>query len=78
MAARLGNTATVCRKCYIHPAIIDAYMDRSLLKTLERRAEGELRKGFSALKPEEAAVLALLQERMKRKLKSESNGRNRA
>jgi DNA topoisomerase-1 len=75
VAGRLGNTVTVCRKCYIHPAIIDAYMDRSLVKTLQRRAEGELRKGLSALKPEEAAVLALLQERMKRKLKSESNGR---
>jgi DNA topoisomerase I len=78
VAARLGNTATVCRKCYIHPAIIDAYMDRSLLKTLQRRAEGELRQGLNALKPEEAAVLALLQERMKRKLKSGSNAQRRA
>jgi DNA topoisomerase-1 len=77
VAARLGNTATVCRKCYIHPAIIDAYMDRSLLKTLPRRAEGEFRKGLSALKPEEAAVLALLQERMKRTLSSGTNGRHR-
>lgn len=25
VAAELGNTPTVCRKCYIHPAVIDAY-----------------------------------------------------
>jgi DNA topoisomerase I len=66
VAARLGNTAAVCRKCYVHPAVLDAYMDRTLLTTLQRRAEGELRKGLTALKPEEAAILALLQERMKR------------
>jgi DNA topoisomerase-1 len=26
VAARLGNTRTVCRRCYIHPAILDAYL----------------------------------------------------
>jgi DNA topoisomerase-1 len=26
VAKRLGNTPTVCRKCYIHPRIIDAYL----------------------------------------------------
>jgi hypothetical protein len=29
-----GNTATVCRKCYVHPAVVEAYLDRSLLKQL--------------------------------------------
>ncbi len=70
VASRLGNTVTVCRKCYVHPAVIKAYLDRSLLKLLQRRAERELRHGLGRLKPEEAAVLALLQERMKRELKS--------
>ena len=27
VAKRLGNTRSVCRKCYIHPAILAAYMD---------------------------------------------------
>lgn len=27
VAERLGNTPAVCRKCYIHPAIIDAYLN---------------------------------------------------
>jgi DNA topoisomerase-1 len=74
VASRLGNTASVCRKCYVHPAVIDAYMDRSLLSVLQQRAEGELRGALSALKPEEATVLALLQERLKRDL---GNGRGR-
>lgn len=68
VAARLGNTATVCRKCYVHPAVIDAYMDRTLVETLKRRTETELKQDLHALKPEEAAVLALLQKRMERKL----------
>ena len=68
VAARLGNTAAVCRKCYVHPAVIDAYLDRSLVETLHRRTKKELRHGLSALKPEEAAVLVLLEERMSRQL----------
>lgn len=30
VAARLGNTVAVCRKCYIHPAVFEAYMARKL------------------------------------------------
>ena len=64
VAQRLGNTKAVCRKCYIHPAVIDAYMDRSLIATLKERTETELRGAISRLPAEEAAVLALLQQRM--------------
>jgi DNA topoisomerase-1 len=70
VAQRLGNTKAVCRKCYVHPAVIDAYMDRSLVQTLKKRTERELRQSLHSLSPEEAAVLALLQERMERQLKS--------
>ena len=34
VAGMLGNTSSVCRKSYIHPAIIDSYMDRSLAQSL--------------------------------------------
>jgi DNA topoisomerase-1 len=34
VAERLGNTPTVCRKCYIHPALLDAYLDGSLPEVL--------------------------------------------
>jgi DNA topoisomerase I len=68
VAERLGNTQAICRKCYVHPAIIEAYMDRSLVKTLKRRAEKELRGALHRLSSEEAAVLALLQQRMEHEL----------
>ena len=70
VAKRLGNTKAVCRKCYIHPAIIDAYMDRSLVATLKERTESELRESLAKLPAEEAAVLALLQQRMERQMES--------
>jgi DNA topoisomerase-1 len=68
VAERLGNTRAVCRQCYVHPAVIDAYMDRSLVATLKERAEAELRMSLSRLPPEEAVVLALLEHRMQRQM----------
>ncbi len=65
VSKKLGNTASVCRKCYIHPEVLDAYLDGSLIRTLEQRAKAEM-KNLSRLKPEEAAVLAFLQERLRR------------
>ena len=38
VAKRLGNTKAVCRKCYIHPAVLDAYLDGSMMETLAQRA----------------------------------------
>jgi DNA topoisomerase-1 len=73
VAERLGNTKAVCRKCYVHPAVIDAYMDRSLVATLKERTETELRESLSRLSAEEAAVLALLQQRMERQMRTDAN-----
>lgn len=64
VAKRLGNTKTVCRKCYIHPEVLNAYLDGSLMQTLRRRVNKELTTSLQALPPEEAAVLALLQGRL--------------
>jgi DNA topoisomerase-1 len=65
VAERLGNTPTVCRKCYIHPAILDAYIDGSMLDSLRQKAEDELTGSHLAkLQPEEAAVVGLLRERL--------------
>jgi DNA topoisomerase I len=75
VAERLGNTKAVCRKCYVHPAVVDAYMDRSLIETLKKRAETELKRGMSRLPAQEAAVLALLQQRMKQAMNRKANGR---
>jgi DNA topoisomerase-1 len=74
VAERLGNTRAVCRKCYVHPAVVDSYMDGSMLQVLQGRAEEEMRTSLHSLPAEEAAVLALLQQRLKR----EARGRRRA
>jgi len=64
VADRLGNTVAVCRKCYIHPTVVDAYLDGTLIATLQQHTEQELAEKLSELPPEEAAVLALLQQRL--------------
>ena len=66
VAAELGNTPTVCRKSYVHPAVVDAYLDGSLLNMLKERVEQDLREDLSGLSGEEAAVLAFLQQRLAR------------
>jgi DNA topoisomerase-1 len=63
VAKRLGNTKAVCRKCYIHPAILDSYVDRSMLKTVADRARRAARKPGD-LTDAERGVLALLQRRL--------------
>ena len=59
----LGNTPAMCRKCYIHPAIFDGYLDGSLAEALRRRAEAALAPEAAsrhALTAEEVAVVAFL------------------
>jgi DNA topoisomerase-1 len=64
VAKELGNTPAICRKCYVHPEVIDAYLSGSLAGTLQQRAEQELKDSLAGLKPEEAAVLAFLRKRL--------------
>ncbi|MGG5809379.1 DNA topoisomerase IB [Falsiroseomonas sp. CW058] len=65
VAARLGNTPTICRKCYVHPAVIDGYLDQGLVAEMEAEARAELSGELAKLRPEEGAVLVLLLERLK-------------
>ena len=53
----LGNTSAVCRKCYIHPAIVQSYSNGSWPHF--ESSVGPGRKG-SRLRPEEIAVMKLL------------------
>jgi DNA topoisomerase-1 len=64
VAKQLGNTRAICRKCYIHPAIIDSYMDGSLLKSWKVEIQGVISEGLRDLKPEEAAVIIFLEEKL--------------
>ena len=64
VSGRLGNTPSVCRKCYVHPQIFDAYLDGHLVAVRQQRAEQELRDSLASLSSEEAAVLMLLRDRL--------------
>jgi DNA topoisomerase-1 len=64
VAGRLGNTVAICRKCYVHPVVLDAYLEGTLVETLQQRLAHEMRAGEDRLRPEEMAVLALLHRRL--------------
>jgi DNA topoisomerase I len=64
VAGKLGNTSTICRKCYVHPEVLNSYMDGNLVLELKSKAEIKLRSDVQSLKPAEAAVLALLRSRL--------------
>ena len=66
VASRLGNTPAICRKSYVHPEIVGAYMEGSLLDSLRAEIETELREELAGLEPEEVAVLIFLQQRLTR------------
>jgi DNA topoisomerase I len=63
-AERLGNTRAVCRKYYIHPALIEAYLDGEVLSPLPERVWEERRTHGPTLRRHEAEVLAFLKARM--------------
>lgn len=69
VATRLGNTPTICRKCYIHPEIFTTYAEGAPLLEVKQKVERELRGDLSALQPEEVAVLTLLRSRLSLTLK---------
>jgi DNA topoisomerase I len=75
VAARLGNTPTICRKCYIHPEVVSAYLDGGLLREVESHIDRQLREDLDKLRPEEAAVLSFLRERVTRDLASAKGAR---
>jgi len=62
VAKRLGNTRTVCRACYVHPTVLDAYLDCSLWALPLPRDTSNTRPEAPGLQPEEAMVLTLLKQ----------------
>ncbi|HMO24830.1 MAG TPA: DNA topoisomerase IB [Tepidisphaeraceae bacterium] len=63
VSEQLGNTRAVCRKCYIHPQVIETYLTEGTLDTIRQRADRKL-KQLNKLKPEEAAVVTLLRRKL--------------
>ena len=42
VAARLGNTPTICRKCYVHPEVLSAYLEGALLLEIKDAGGGRV------------------------------------
>jgi DNA topoisomerase-1 len=59
VAGKLGNTPAVCKKCYIHPQVIDSYLEGTLIEMLGLRV-----KSARGLPADEIAVLGLLERRL--------------
>lgn len=59
VAKMLGNTPSVCRKCYIHPAVFDGYIDGTLSEALAARAEETLVDGHTLTAAERAVTTFL-------------------
>ena len=58
VAKQLGNTRAVCRRCYVHPAVLEHYLDGATIDVLRDKAASMLVHGGRHLSREETAVLA--------------------
>lgn len=63
----LGNTPAVCRKCYVHPAVLETYLNGHMIDGLRRKTEEALVENLPDLRSVEAAVMSFLQERLAEK-----------
>ena len=64
VAKQLGNTPAVCRKAYVHPAVLEAYLAGDIsAETAKEELEEEIAEHEHALRQEESVLLDLLQQR---------------
>jgi DNA topoisomerase-1 len=72
-ARRLGNTPAVCRKCYIHPTVLAAFMEGRCIRVAGRHSRSHASKDwFSA---DELAVIRLLEAKGLRRPRSARKSR---
>ena len=64
VAEKLGNTPAVSRASYVHPEVIDAYLEGDLLRETREEVDRQLSEELGHLSPEEAAVFVLLRQRL--------------
>ena len=64
VAKILGNTPAVCRKCYVHPAVLETYLSGNMIDGLRRKTEEAIANQLPDLKSVEAAVMTFLQNRL--------------
>jgi DNA topoisomerase I len=65
VAEQLGNTPTVCRGSYIHPAVLEAYQNGITLEEFVPKNRRRIKKREVDNSPEEAALLKLLESNSK-------------
>ncbi len=66
VAERLGNTPSVCRRCYIHPAILEGYLEGRTIPARPESGGPRLQIAPSRLRHEETAVMKLLRQQTSR------------
>ena len=70
VAKRLGNTPSVCRKCYVHPIVLEKYLSGPMatqtMKAVKEQVEQEIEdeRPSHSLEQDEAALIELLRERL--------------
>ncbi len=64
VATKLGNTRTVCKKYYVHPMVVDHYLDKTIDKYLGRFATAECG-GETGLSAEELVLMDMLKDNSK-------------
>jgi DNA topoisomerase-1 len=67
VAKILGNTPAICRKCYVHPAVLETYLNGNSIEGLKQRTKDVLENQAIDLREGEAAILKFLQSRLEKK-----------
>lgn len=66
VAKQLGNTPAICRKSYVHPEILDAYLAGDLIRMINGGIAPTFKRKYAKLSTDEVMVLAFLTKRRKR------------
>jgi len=69
---RLGNTPTICRKCYVHPAILDAYTAGRVVPRVAH--SNKMQRAKAALHADEKAVIGFLKRQLEQAKKLTKTG----
>ncbi len=67
VAKILGNTPAICRKCYVHPAVLESYLDGNTIEGLKRKTDEVLESEALDFRTGEVAILNFLQARLAKK-----------
>jgi DNA topoisomerase-1 len=76
VAEKLGNTPSICRKCYVHPIVITSYLDGTLWSTAKPRRPGTAKDDWT--RREELELVSLLQQHMETRIEPPRDAAKRA